>query len=82
MYDYAPASPEVLQRARAIGAVCARHNVPLRAAALQFPLSHPTITTVIPGARDVAEAEENLALMTQAIPDSLWEELRHEGLIR
>jgi D-threo-aldose 1-dehydrogenase len=82
MYDYAPASPEVLQRARAIDAVCARHNVPLRAAALQFPLSHPTITTVIPGARDVAEAEENLALMTQAIPDSLWEELRHEGLIQ
>jgi D-threo-aldose 1-dehydrogenase len=82
MYDYAPASPDILQRTRAIAAICARHNVPLRAASLQFPLSHPSIATVIPGARDVAEVEENLALMTHAIPDSLWEELRHEGLIR
>jgi D-threo-aldose 1-dehydrogenase len=82
MYDYAPAGAEILQRTAAISAVCQRHHVSLRAAALQFPLSHPSIATVIPGARDAAEVEENLRLMTHAIPPPLWQELRHEGLIR
>lgn len=82
MYDYAPASPEILRRTEAIAAVCARHQVPLRAAALQFPLSHQAITTVIPGARDVAEVVENIGLMTHIIPAALWDELRHEGLLQ
>ena len=81
-YDYAPASPAILDRTRAIEAVCTRHGVPLRAAALQFPLSHRTVATVIPGARDVAEVEENLRLMAHPIPDRLWQELRAAGLIR
>lgn len=81
MYDYAPASPEILERTRAIERICASHDVPLRAAALQFPLSHPMVATVIPGARDVAEVEENLALMSRAIPDALWRDLRDGGLI-
>ncbi len=81
MYDYAPAAPEILERTRAITAICARHNVPLRAAALQFPLSHPAITTIIPGARDVAEVAENLALFTQTIPAELWQELQANGLL-
>ncbi len=82
MYDYAPARPDILQRTRAIEAVCQRHHVPLRAAALQFPLSHPAIATVIPGARDVAEVQENFALMAHKIPDALWQELRTLGLLR
>ncbi len=82
MYEYAPASAEMLERTRGIERVCARHDVPLRAAALQFPLSHPAVATVIPGARDVAEVEENLRLMTREIPDALWRELREGGLIR
>ncbi len=82
MYDYAPASAEILERTRAIGRVCAAHDVPLRAAALQFPLSHPTVATVIPGARDVGEVEENLRLMAHPIPDALWRDLRDGGLIR
>ncbi len=82
MYEYAPASAEMLERTRAIERVCARHDVPLRAAALQFPLSHSAVATVIPGARDVAEVEENLRLMAREIPDALWRELREAGLIR
>ena len=81
MYDYAPASEEILAKVRRIEAVCTRHHTKLRAAALQFPLSHPSITSVIPGARDVAEVAENLALMTRPIPDDLWAELRAEGLL-
>jgi len=81
LYDYAPAAPEIMQRTCAIAAACARHTVPLRAAALQFPLSHPAIATVIPGARDPAEVAENLALMTQHIPGAFWQDLRESGLI-
>ena len=81
LYDYAPATPEVMDRTRAIAAACARHSVPLRAAALQFPLSHPSVTTVIPGARDPQEVAENLALMTHDIPGALWQELRAGGFI-
>jgi len=81
-YDYAPASPAILQRTREIERACRRHDVPLRAAALQFPLSHPAVATVIPGARDAAEVEENLRLMAHPIPYTLWLELRQAGLIR
>ncbi len=80
-YDYAPASDAVLERTRAIERICAAHGVPLRAAALQFPLSHPMIATVIPGAADVAEVAENLRLIAHPIPDALWGELRGAGLI-
>ncbi len=81
-YDYAPASDAILERTRAIEAVCSRHGVPLRAAALQFPLSHPCVASVIPGAAVVAEVEENLRLIAHPIPDTLWQELRGAGLIR
>ncbi len=81
-YDYAPASAAILERTRAIERACLRHAVTLRAAALQFPLSHPAITTVIPGARDVAEVEENRRLMSHPIPDALWLDLRQAWLIR
>lgn len=81
LYDYAPASPAILERTRAVERICEQHGVPLRAAALQFPLRHPTVATVIPGARDAAEVEQNLRLMAHAIPDGFWQELHHAGLI-
>ena len=81
LYDYAPASPAILERTRAIERICEQHGVPLRAAALQFPLRHPTVATVIPGARDVAEVEQNLRFMAHAIPDAFWQELHQAGLI-
>ena len=81
LYDYAPASPAILERTRVIERICEQHDVPLRAAALQFPLRHPTVATVIPGARDVAEVEQNLRLMAHAIPDAFWQELHQAGLI-
>ncbi len=81
-YDYAPASEDILERTRSIERICASHKVPLRAAALQYPLQHPVVTTVIPGARDVAEVEENAALMAHPIPHAFWEDLRLAGSIR
>jgi len=81
-YDYAPAKPEIMDRVRKIEAVCKKHKVPLMAAALQFPLHHPAITSVIPGMRSPAEVVENLDLMGRKIPRAFWQELRDAKLIR
>jgi len=80
-YDYSVAPPELLERARRIAAVCERNKVPLKAAALQFPLAHPSVTSLLLGARSIAELEENLALLRHELPAELWTELRREGLI-
>jgi D-threo-aldose 1-dehydrogenase len=80
-YDYAPAAPAVLDRARRIEGVCTRHGVPLPAAALQFPLAHPQVASVIPGALAPREVAQNAAHLRLAIPAAFWAELRHEGLL-
>ncbi len=80
-YDYADASPAILDRARRIAAVCDRHGVPLPAAALQFPLAHPAVSAVIPGALSRAEVVQNLDHLRRPIPPALWEELRAAGLL-
>ncbi|MEM7024618.1 MAG: aldo/keto reductase [Pseudomonadota bacterium] len=80
-YNYAPASPEVLDKTGKIQAVCERHGVALPAAALQFPLGHPAVAAVIPGAVSAYEAERNVATMQVKIPADLWVELKHEGLL-
>ncbi len=82
MYDYALATPEILERTRRIQEVCDRYQVPLPAAALQFPLGHPAVSTVIPGARSAAEVGQNMHLLDLPIPEDLWQELKHHGLIR
>ena len=81
-YDYAPASPEILEKTRRIEAVCRRHGVPLKAAALQFPLGHPTVASVIPGMGSPKRVAENMDLLAHKIPPDMWAELRSEGLIR
>ena len=80
--DYAPASADVSERVGRIQAVCERHGVPLAAAALQFPLGHPSVASVIPGARSAAQVERNIAVFRHPIPSDLWAELKHEGLLR
>ena len=80
-YNYAPAPEPLLERVRGIEAVCARHDVPLQAAALQFPFGHSAVATVIPGARTVAEVEGNVGFLQHAISADFWAELKQEGLI-
>jgi D-threo-aldose 1-dehydrogenase len=81
MFDYAPAPAELVERALAIRAVCERHGVPLRAAAIQFPLGHPAVASVVIGARSVAEIDDNVAMFTHPIPEALWSELKAEKLL-
>jgi D-threo-aldose 1-dehydrogenase len=80
-FNYRAASAEMMDKARRINAVCERYQVPLKAAALQFILAHPAIASVIPGARSVAEVEENVRMVEYPIPAELWTDLKQHGLI-
>lgn len=80
-YFYAAAEPEIVARTKRIEAVCARHDVALAAAALQFPLAHPVIASVVTGMRNRDEASANLAHCRAVIPAALWDELKHQRLI-
>lgn len=81
-YNYDVAPEHIMDRVRKIEAVCAAHDTPLIAAALQFVLGHPAVKTVVPGAVNAAEVEANVALLEREIPAGLWSDLRSEGLIR
>lgn len=81
-YDYAPAPEEILQRVRALNDVCVAHDTPLIAAALQFPLGHPAVKSVIPGASSADEVRQNVEIFETSIPDALWSDLKSQGLIR
>ena len=80
-YNYAPAAPEIMDKTRRIDEVCRGHGVPLAAAALQFPLGHPAVAAIIPGAVHPREVEQNLAHLRARIPADLWSELKSEGLL-
>ena len=80
-YNYGAVPPEIAQRAAALHEVCARHNVPLPAAALQFPLGHPAVASVIPGARNAAEVASHWQWARMKIPAALWDDLRAHGLL-
>jgi len=74
-YNYRVAPPELIERARQIAAICERHGVELKAAAIQFPLRHPAVTAVLTGCRSISELNENLSIFQSPIPDELWAEV-------
>lgn len=80
-YNYVPAQNDIIERVKRIEAVCANHGVPLPAAALQFPLAHPNVASVVPGARSVNEIGANRQWFEYEIPGDFWLELRAEGLL-
>ena len=80
-YDYGPVSAERLERARAIESVCRRHGASLAAAALAFPLAHPSVASVIVGMAAPAEVDENLDAAAASVPADLWSELHAAGLV-
>ena len=74
-YDYAPAPPALLARARRMRDACAAYGVPLAAAALQFTLRHPAVATAVVGARSPEEITADVSYLKTPIPDALWAEL-------
>ena len=80
-FEYQPAPPHLIEKARRLKAVCERHQVELRAAALQFLFAHAAVATAVPGAATVAELEDNVRMMQVQIPADLWAELKSENLL-
>lgn len=80
-FNYADAPPPIVEKVRKCEEICSRHDVPLKAAALQFPLAHPAVAAVIPGARSVVEVEENVRMVTHPIPPEFWADLRSAGIL-
>ena len=80
-FVYGAASADVVDRAMRLAAICERHDVPLRAAAIQFPLAHPAVTGLIAGVRTTGHLDEYPASMRRAIPAALWQEMRGAGLL-
>jgi D-threo-aldose 1-dehydrogenase len=80
-FDYAEAPPEVLERARGIEAVCAHFGVPMKAAALQFPLQHSHVRTVVVGAAEPGQISENVDQLGIDIPSEMWAVLQERELV-
>lgn len=81
-YNYSNAPKEVIDRVRRIHAVCERHGVRMIEAALNFPLRHPAVVSVIPGGQSVGEVRANREMLGRDIPPALWSDLKSEGLMR
>ncbi len=82
LYAYEQATPEILEKTRNIEAVCKRHEVSLPAAAMQFPLGHPNVASIIPGALKPEYIHSNIENLNHPIPGDLWAELKADGLLR
>jgi D-threo-aldose 1-dehydrogenase len=81
-YNYQSAPQTIIDRVGAIEDICAEHGVPMAAAALQFPLAHPQVVSVIPGMASPHQVTEAVRLMSIDIPPLLWSDLKDRGLIR
>jgi D-threo-aldose 1-dehydrogenase len=78
-YLYADAPPELLERARRMADICREAGVTLPAAAVQFPLRHPSIASVVVGIRTAVQATETVERMRLPIPDDVWDALEAIG---
>ena len=74
-FNYVAAPAALIERAQRIAATCARHGVDIKSAAIQFPLRHPAVATVLIGCRSVRELEENVRMFQTPVPNELWDEL-------
>lgn len=80
-YMYGPPSDDIVARAQRMKVICDSHGVALAAAALQFPLAHPRVAAVIPGAKTPQEAAQNSRHMQTRVPGGVWRSFKEEGLL-
>lgn len=81
LYNNKPPPPAILEQVMQIEAVCKRHGIPIAAAALQFPLGHAAVASVVPGMGGLADVDRNLMLMHLQIPPAFWQEMQVVGLL-
>jgi D-threo-aldose 1-dehydrogenase len=80
-FDYRAAPAVVVEQAQRMAVICERHGVPLRAAAVQFPLAHPAVASVLVGCRSAVEVDDNADGFSRPIPPAVFEELKTEGFL-
>ncbi|MEM5421980.1 aldo/keto reductase [Paraburkholderia ferrariae] len=80
-FNYSDAPAEVVGKVRRLSALCERFNVPLPAAALQFPFAHDAVVSCVIGARSVSQLQQNITWLEQPVPADFWGALGQEGLI-
>jgi aryl-alcohol dehydrogenase-like predicted oxidoreductase len=80
-YDYQPAPPELVTRARRIAGVCEQYGVTLPEAALSFVRRHPAVVSTVVGVRDGPQMVETVRRSAAAVPDDLWAALTSSGLL-
>src|SRR5690606_28763098 len=81
MFNYAPASEEILARAQRLERICKDNGVALSTAALQFPLRSAVVASVLLGVSSPRNLERNLEGLAADIPGQLWVDLKSEGLL-
>ncbi|MET0863692.1 MAG: aldo/keto reductase [Nakamurella sp.] len=81
LFNYAPASPEILGHVARLEAICQRHGVPLPAAAIQFAIAHPVVGQIVLGSRTIAQQAINLRWLEEPIPTDFWSDCKQAGLI-
>lgn len=80
-YNYEPANNAIIDRVGKIEEICQSHGVPLAAAALQFPLHHKLVASVIPGVSSARRVQQTIDLFNINIPEQLWADLKSNGLL-
>jgi D-threo-aldose 1-dehydrogenase len=80
-YNYEPAPASIMGRASRIAGICREIGVPMPAAALQFPLAHPQVASVVAGCSSADEVQRVVEWMQIRIPSGLWQALRDDGLL-
>jgi D-threo-aldose 1-dehydrogenase len=80
-FNYEDAPAELVRKAERLAKLCERHGVPLKAAAIQFPLRHPAVTAVLIGPRNESELSDSQNMIKASIPDALWPELKTADLL-
>jgi D-threo-aldose 1-dehydrogenase len=81
LFNYEQAPAAWVKKVAAVEAVCEACQVPLRAAALQFPLAHPCVDIVLAGAQTLAHWQDAVAMVSHPIPAGFWQALRAQGLL-
>ncbi|HWW72127.1 MAG TPA: aldo/keto reductase, partial [Duganella sp.] len=80
-FEYQKAPPEILAKVERLKSIAQRHNVGIKAAALQFSLANPAVAAVIPGASRPERIAEDQAALAEVIPAAFWHELREQKLV-
>lgn len=81
-FHHREASEEILEKVRLIEKICGSFNIPMQAAALQFPLKHPAIASVVVGSPSAESMRQNVKFLELPIPEKCWSALKAAGIIK